>query len=66
MPAEPAPDGPVRPDAAAWNRRIRAYSRGRSYWSREALTELRAMQAAFLAAERDEEQLRRGDVIEAA
>jgi len=66
MPATPAAEGPVRPDAAWWNRRIRAYSRGRSYWSREALAELGAMQAAYLAAQRDEEQLRRGDVIEAA
>lgn len=66
MPPAPAPDGAARSDAAALNRRIRAFTRGRLYWSREALAELARLQGAYLDALRDEERLSRGDVTEAA
>lgn len=68
MPPAHVPDGAARPDAAAINRAIRAFTRGRLYWSREALAELARLQGAYLDALRadEEERLSRGDVIEAA
>jgi hypothetical protein len=62
MPRSATPGDAARPDAAELNRRIRLFTRGRLWWSREALAELAAMQAAYLEAQRDEERLGRGDV----
>lgn len=54
MPRPPAAPDSVRPDAAELNQRIRAFTAGRVVWSREALGELGRLQAAYLAADRDE------------
>lgn len=62
MPPDAAPGDAARPDAAELNARIRLFTRGRLWWSREALAELAAMQAAYLAAKRDEERMGRGDL----
>lgn len=65
MPRTAAADGPARPDAAALNERIRAFTRGRTWWSAEALRELRVLQTAYLEAQRAE-GLGRGDVTAVA
>lgn len=66
MTPTPPADGPVRPDAAELNARIRALAGRRRWWTREELAEWRGLQAAYLAATRDEERLGRGDVTEVA
>ncbi|WUH94483.1 hypothetical protein OG900_33005 [Streptomyces sp. NBC_00433] len=55
MPRTTTPPDTARPDAAALNERIRAFTAGRSYWSPEALAELARMRAEWQAAVQVEE-----------
>jgi hypothetical protein len=55
-----------RPGAAELNRRIRLLCAGRNWWSRDALTELGRLQAAYLEAQRAEDALSQRDVAEVA
>lgn len=62
MPPAPPPGPVARPSAADIDAQIRELTAGRAVWSREALAEWRGLVAAFVAAQRDEERLQRGDV----
>lgn len=55
-PITPVPDT-VRPDAAWWNARIRAFTAGRVYWSAEALAELARLRAEWQQAVAREAEL---------
>lgn len=62
MPPVPPCGSAARPSAADIDAQIRELTAGRVVWSREALAEWRGLVAAFVAAQRDEERLQRGDV----
>jgi len=66
MSPAPPPGPAARPSAADIDAQIRELTAGRVVWSREALAEWRGLVAAFVAAQRDEERLQRGDVAEVA